>query len=44
MEIKQNGGLRQTAEMLKDKYPRENDIIVKDIYVDNCLSGEDSWH
>ena len=30
-------GLRQTAEMLKDKYPRENDIIVKDIYVD------DSW-
>ena len=36
-------GLRQTAEMLKDSYPREHNIINKDIYVDDCLSGEDSW-
>ena len=36
-------GLRQTAEMLKDSYPREHNIINEDIYVDDCLSGEDSW-
>ena len=32
--------LRRTAEIQKDEYPRCNDIIQKDIYVDDCLSGE----
>jgi hypothetical protein len=36
-------GLRQTAELQKDKYPRINAIIQKDIYVDDCLSGESTW-
>ena len=25
---------------MKDKYPRQNEIINGDIYVDDCLSGE----
>ena len=35
-------GLRETSNLLKDEYPRENEIINKDIYVDDCLSGENS--
>ena len=34
-------GIRQVAAMSKDQYPQVNDIIQKDIYVDDCLSGED---
>ena len=37
-------GLRQTAELQKDQYPRENEIIQNDVYVDDCLSGENSLH
>jgi hypothetical protein len=33
-------GLRQTAELQKEKYPRENEVVQKDIYVDDCMSGE----
>ncbi len=33
-------GLRLTAEMNKDEYPEVYDIVRKDIYVDDCLSGE----
>ena len=36
-------GLRQTAELQKDQFPREYEIIKRDIYVDDCLSGEGSW-
>ena len=34
--------LRRTAELTKDDYPEAYDIIMKDIYVDDCLSGKDS--
>ena len=33
-------GLRETARLSKDEYPRVNEIVEKDIYVDDCLSGE----
>ena len=33
-------GLRQTAELLKDEYPEINDIVSKDMYVDDCMSGD----
>ena len=36
-------GIRQTAETQKDKYPRQYEIVNQDIYVDDCLSGEDSY-
>ncbi|MEM7375647.1 MAG: hypothetical protein AAF587_44050, partial [Bacteroidota bacterium] len=32
-------GLRETARLLKDQYPAIHQIITKDIYVDDCLSG-----
>ena len=35
-------GLRKTAELQKQEYPRCNDIIQRDIYVDDCLSGDKS--
>ena len=35
-------GSRQTAKLQADDYPRENDVIQHDVYVDDCLSGEDS--
>ena len=35
-------GLRKTANLQKDKYPREHEIISKDVYVDDCLSGENT--
>ena len=35
-------GLRQTAELQKNTYPHENEVIRNDIYVDDCLSGENS--
>ena len=33
-------GLRQTSELSKDQYPEVNGIISKDVYVDDCISGE----
>ena len=35
-------GLRMTAELSKDDYPEVNNIVQKDIYVDDCMSGESS--
>ena len=35
-------GLRETARLQKDEYPRVNEIVQNDVYVDDCLSGEDS--
>ena len=35
-------GLRQTAELQKTTYPNENEVIRNDIYVDDCLSAENS--
>ena len=42
--VKSSGNLaehciRRTANMAKDEYPEINEIIQKDIYVDDCLSG-----
>ena len=34
--------IRETANLFKNKYPRQNEIIQKDTYVDDCLSGENS--
>ena len=34
--------LRQTAKLQKDQYPRCNQIIQKEIYVDDCISGENT--
>ena len=28
---------------MKDNYSRQNEIIHKDIYVDDCMSGEDNY-
>ena len=33
-------GLRLTAELSKAKYPKANEIVQNDIYVDDCMSGE----
>ena len=35
-------GLRKTAEKFKTQYPEVNQIVQRDIYVDDCLSGETS--
>ena len=35
-------GLRKTAELSKEQYSRVDDIIQKDVYVDDCISGEQS--
>lgn len=32
--------LRQVAEMSKSEYPEANDIVHKEVYVDDCLTGE----
>ena len=37
------GGLRETADIQKNGYPRQNEIVNEDIYVDDCLSGEDLY-
>ena len=34
--------LRRTAELTKSDYPKAFDVIKKDIYVDDCLSGTHS--
>ena len=31
--------LRKTAAMFKDEYPHVNDIVTKDVYMDDCMSG-----
>ena len=33
-------GLRQTAELQKDEFPRVNEVVQDDIYVDDGMSGE----
>ena len=35
-------GLRQAAMISKHLYPKASDIICRDVYVDDCLSGEES--
>ena len=37
-------GLRETGNLSRDKYPRVNEIIQRDIYVDDCMSGEHSMN
>ena len=32
--------LRMTADRFKDEFPRINEIVNKDVYVDDCMSGE----
>ena len=34
--------LRETARLNKNDYPRQNEIVQDDIYVDDCISGESS--
>ena len=36
-------GIRKTADLQRDKYPRQQQVISKDVYVDVCLSGEESF-
>ena len=33
-------GLRETAQICQDEYPEVNNIVKKDIYVDDCIFGE----
>ena len=33
-------GLRETAQIFQDEYPKVNNIVKKDIFVDDCISGE----
>ncbi len=35
-------GLRKTAELTRSMYPKAYDVINKDIYVDDCLSGSNT--
>ena len=35
--------IRETALLSKDDFPRQNDIVQNDLYVDDCLSGEVSY-
>ena len=37
-------GIRQTAELTKNQYPRNCEVIMNDIYVVDCLFGENKWH
>ena len=34
--------LRRTAELTKSEYPLAHDVIVNDVYVDDCLSGSNT--
>ena len=36
-------GLRETGNLMKDDYPRQHEIINGDIYVDDCMSGENTY-
>ena len=35
-------GIRETANLQKLEYPRQHEVINEDVYVDDCLSGENS--
>ena len=35
-------GLRQTAQLQKEEYSRVHEIVKCDVYIDDCMSGEDS--
>ena len=35
-------GLQQTAKLSAEEYPEINQVVQQDIYVDDCLSGEES--
>ena len=35
-------GLRKTAELQSKEYPKCNEIVQRDIYVDDCMSGENT--
>ena len=35
-------GLQETARLQKDKYPRAYEVVTNDIYVDDCVSGEEN--
>ena len=35
-------GLRLMAGMFKNEYPEVNEVVQRDVYVDDCLSGEGS--
>ena len=34
--------IRETANLSKEEYPQINELICRDIYVDDCISGEQS--
>ena len=36
-------GLRTTSRIGNGNFPRASTLIERDIYVDDCLSGENSW-
>ena len=36
-------GIRETANLQRTEYPRQNEVISRDIYVDDCLSREDTF-
>ena len=35
-------GIRETGNLMKENYPRQNEIIHNDVYVDDCTRGGDS--
>ena len=35
-------GIRKTAELTKVQYPEANDVLLNDLYVDDCMSGSNS--
>ena len=35
--------IRETGNLMKDNYSRQNEIIQEDIYLDDCMSGEDNY-
>ena len=34
--------IRETGKLIKANFPRQNEIIGNDVYVDDCISGEDT--
>ena len=35
--------IRETGNLMKDSYSRQHEIIQDDIYIDDCMSGEDNY-
>ena len=35
--------MRKTAKISSQEYPRASKVAHKDIYVDDCMSGESTW-